>query len=87
MGGVTCRREVGLPVITLPSETWRSVIAVLRASGIVYMAEHADRLEREIDQHPPHATSVSLSLAGDIYLRSSNWARLQLDILLPPDDL
>jgi hypothetical protein len=74
-----------VPVISLPSETWRAVVDALRSDELpAYMAEHADRLERDIDRHPPDAPAVSLSLSDDVYLRSYNWARLQLDIPLPP---
>ena len=48
------------------------------------MREHADHLERLLDQHPPDAT-VRLSLNDDVYLRSYNWARVQLGIPLPVD--
>jgi hypothetical protein len=68
--------------VELPFETWRAVIDALRAKGLPYMLEHADHLERLLDQHPPDAI-VRLSLTDDVYLRSYNWARLQLGILLP----
>jgi hypothetical protein len=70
--------------IELPFETWRAIIAVLRQKGVPYMLEHADHLERHLDQHPPDAV-VRLSLTDDVYLRSYNWARVQLGIPLPVD--
>jgi hypothetical protein len=69
--------------IDLPFETWRAVINALRAKGLPSMLEHADHLERQLDQHPPDAM-VRLSLTDDVYLRSYNWARVQLGIPLPP---
>jgi hypothetical protein len=73
-------------VITLPWETWRAVIAVLREKGLPYMREHADLIERHLDQHAPDEAAVRLSLTDDVYLRSYNWARVQLGIPLPVDD-
>jgi hypothetical protein len=70
--------------VELPFETWRAVIDVLRAKGLPYMREHADLLERKLDEHAPDAV-VRLSLTDDVYLRSYNWARLQLGIALPAD--
>jgi hypothetical protein len=67
----------------LPFETWRAVIDALRAKGLPSMREHADHIERLLDQHPPDAM-VTLSLTDDVYLRSSNWARVELGIPLPP---
>jgi hypothetical protein len=60
--------------ITLPRVTWRAVIAALRAKGLPYVLEHADHLERQLDQHPPDAM-VRLSLTDDVFLRSCTWAR------------
>jgi hypothetical protein len=37
--------------ITRPWEGWRAVIAVLRVKGLPAMLEHADRLERQLEQH------------------------------------
>ena len=48
------------------------------------MLEHADYLERLLDQYPPDAL-VRLSLTDDVYLRSYNYARVELGIPLPPD--
>jgi hypothetical protein len=70
--------------IELPFETWRAVIDALRTKGLPYMREHADHIEHLLDQHPPDAV-VRLSLTDDVYLRSYNWARVQLGIPLPPD--
>lgn len=71
-------------MITLSWEDWRRVINVLREKGIPYMRDHADRLERALDQHAPDEPMVTLDLTDDVYLRSYNWARLQLGIPLPP---
>jgi hypothetical protein len=57
--------------VELPFETWRAVIDALRVQGLPYMREHADYLERLLDQHPPDAL-VRLSLNDDVYLRSYN---------------
>jgi hypothetical protein len=70
--------------VELPFETWRAVIDALREKGVPYMLEHADHLERQLDQHPPDAV-VRLSLTDDALLRSSNWACWQLGIRLPVD--
>ena len=69
--------------ITLSWGDWRSVIAVLREKGLAYMLTHADHIERVLEQHGPDEGRVTLSLADDIYLRSSNWACWQLRIPLP----
>jgi hypothetical protein len=37
--------------ITLPWETWRAVIAVLRAKALPSMLDHAGRLEQQREQH------------------------------------
>ena len=70
--------------ITLPWETWRAVIDVLRASELSYEVEHADLIERQLDHHAPDEPMVTLSLSDDVYLRSYNGARLELGIPLPP---
>jgi len=70
--------------ITLSWEDWRAVIAVLRDKQLPYMREHADHIERLLEQHGPDESRVRLSLADDVYLRSYNWARVQLAIPLPP---
>jgi hypothetical protein len=69
--------------ITLSWEDWRAVIAVLRATGLLYQTEHADHIERRLEQHGPDEAAVTLSLTDDVFLRSSNWARWQLGIPLP----
>jgi hypothetical protein len=69
--------------VELPFETWRAVIDALRTKGLPYMLEHADHIERLLHQHPPDAL-VRLSLTDDVYLRSYNWARVQLRIPLQP---
>jgi hypothetical protein len=65
--------------IELPWETWRAIIDALRSKGLPYMRKHADHLEQRLDQYPPDAM-VSLSLTDDVYLRSFNWARLELGL-------
>jgi hypothetical protein len=69
--------------ITLSWDDWRAVIAVLRASGLAYKRDHADHIERRLEQHGPDDAMVTLSLTDDVYLRSYNWARWQLGIPLP----
>jgi hypothetical protein len=49
------------------------------------MLEHADYLERHLEQHGPDEAMVRLSLTDDVFLRSSTWARVQLGIPLPQD--
>ena len=71
--------------IKLPWEDWRAVIAALREKGLPYMLEHADHIERLLEQHGPDETTVRLSLTDDVFLRSDNWARVQLGIPLPVD--
>jgi hypothetical protein len=71
--------------MTLPWETWRVVIAVLREKGRPYMLEHADALE-QFERHGQDEPSVRLSLTDDVFLRSSTWARWQLAIPLPVEE-
>ncbi len=71
--------------IELSWETWRAIIAVLREKALPYMLEHADYLERHLEQHGPGEPTVRLSLTDDVFLRSYNWARWQLGIPLPAD--
>jgi hypothetical protein len=72
--------------ITLSWEEWRAVIAALRAKALPSMLEHADHIERLLEQHGPDEPMVRLSLTDDVFLRSYNWARLQLGIPLPPSE-
>jgi len=74
-----------MTMIALSWEDWRAVIAVLRASGLAYKREHADQLERNLEQHGPDETTVPLSLTDDVFLRSYNWARWQVGIPLSPE--
>ena len=69
-------------MIELPWESWRAVIDALRAKGLPYMLEHADHIERLLERHGPDEPTVRLSLTDDVFLRSYNWARVQLGILL-----
>jgi hypothetical protein len=71
--------------IELPWEPWRSVTAALREKALPYMLEHADYLERLLQQHGSDEATVRLSLTDDVFLRSYNWARVQLGIPLPAD--
>ena len=71
--------------IELIWETWRDVIAILREKGLPSMTEHADSLERQLERHGPGEPTVRLSLTDDVFLRSYNWARWQLEIPLPVD--
>ena len=48
------------------------------------MRDHADHIEHLLEQHGPDEAMVTLSLTDDVYLRSSNGARLALGIPLPP---
>ena len=49
------------------------------------MLEHADHIERLLEQHGPGEPMVRLSLTDDVFLRSYTWARVQLGIPLPED--
>jgi hypothetical protein len=68
--------------ITLPWETWRTVIAVLREKGLPSMLEHATVIEAQLERHGPDESTVPLSLTDDVFLRSYNWARWRLGIPL-----
>jgi hypothetical protein len=61
--------------LTLPWETWRAVIAVLREKALPCLLEHPDALEQQLEQHPPDQLVVTLSLTDDLFLRSFNGAR------------
>jgi hypothetical protein len=64
-----------MKTITLPWETCCAVIDALRAKALPYMLDHADHIERLLDQHGPGEPTVRLSLTDDVYLRGYNWAR------------
>jgi hypothetical protein len=70
--------------ITLPCETWSAVSAVLHEKGPPYMLDHANIIERRLDQYAADEAKVHLSLTDDVYLRSANGARLHLGIPLSP---
>ena len=70
--------------IELPWEDWRAVIAVLRAKALPSMREHANIIERLLERDGADEPLVTLSLTDDVSLRSSNGARLELGIPLPP---
>jgi hypothetical protein len=40
-----------------------------------HSCEHADHIERLLERHGPDGSMVRLSLTGDVFLRSFNWAR------------
>jgi hypothetical protein len=76
-------RGTSKQAIELPWETWRDVIAVLREKALPSVPEHAIVIEEQLERHGPDEPIVRLSLTDDVFLRSYNWARLQLGIPLP----
>jgi hypothetical protein len=64
-----------MTAIELPWESWRAVIAVLRARPLPSMLERAGCLEQQLEQHGLDEPTVRLNLTDDIFLRSSTWAR------------
>ena len=60
-----------------------ALIAVLRTKALSSMLEHADSIERLLEQHAPDEAVITLNLIDDVFLRSYNWARWQLGIPLP----
>jgi hypothetical protein len=77
--------ENRMATITLPWETWRAVIAVLREKGLPSMLEHTNVVEQQLERHGPDEPTVRLSLTDDVFLRSYNWARWQLGMPLPAE--
>ena len=71
--------------ITLPWETWRAVIAVLRERTLPSMLEHADALEQQLERHGPDESTARLSLTEYVCLRSYTGVRWQLGITLSTD--
>jgi hypothetical protein len=69
--------------IELPWESWRAGIAVLREKDLPYMLDQANVIEERLERHGPDEAMVRLILTGDVFLRSYNWVRWQLGILLP----
>jgi hypothetical protein len=65
-----------------PWETWRAIIDFLRATGLGYAREHADELERALDETPAGVDPVRLGMSDDTYLRSYTFARWRLGIPL-----
>jgi hypothetical protein len=55
--------------ITLTWETWRAIIAVLRAKGLPSMLEHAALLELQLEQHEPDQAMASLDLTPGSWQR------------------
>lgn len=51
MPTMIARRIQSMTTITLPWETWRAVIAVLRAKGLPSMLEHANFIEQQLERH------------------------------------
>ena len=71
----------------LPCETWRAGIDVLRAKELPSMREHADHIERLLEQHGPEAAMVTLQPHRcRLSALSTNGARLALGIALPPTE-
>jgi hypothetical protein len=58
---------------------------MLREKALPSMLEHANVIEELLERHGPDEPMVRLSLTDDVFLRSDNWARLQLGIPLPVD--
>jgi hypothetical protein len=59
-------RHAVVPLVALPFETWRAVVATLREPGLPpWMAGHADRIERLPDGHGPGEAEVALNLSDD----------------------
>ena len=56
---------------------------MLREKGLPCMLEHANAIEEQLERHGPDEPAVRLSLTDDVFLRSYNWARVQLGIPLP----
>jgi hypothetical protein len=79
------RSLAAMNAVALSWEDWRAVVDVLRAKALPYMLEHADHIERLLEQHGPSEPIVRLSLTDDVFLRSYNWALVQLGIPLAPD--
>jgi hypothetical protein len=71
--------------MSLPWHTWCAVIAELREEALPSMLDDADRLEQQLAQHPPDPVIMPHSLIDDLFLRSCNWTRWPLGILLPMD--
>jgi hypothetical protein len=69
--------------IELPFDRWLAIIAYRRGTQLGYAHEHADRLERMLDETPPRVSSVRLSIDDDLSLRSLTLACLGLGIGLP----
>jgi hypothetical protein len=60
-------------------------MAVLRARTLPY-ARAFRQIERQFEQPPPDQHPVALSLTDDVFLRSFDWAHLQLGIPLPNEE-
>jgi hypothetical protein len=58
---------------------------VLREKALPSMREHANVIEARLERHGPGEATVRLSLTDEVFLRSSTWARWQLEVPLPAD--
>ena len=58
---------------------------MLREKALPYMLEHADLIEQQLGTHAPDQATVILHLTDNLFLRSFDWARVQLGIPLPVD--
>ena len=54
-----------MPTLALTWDAWGNVINSLRARGLLYMAEHAAKIMRQLGQHPADQAMVPLSLTDD----------------------
>ena len=55
-----------MSTIALPWETWRAIVAVLRAKDLTSMLEHADALEQRLEQHATNQAIVTLTLTAAV---------------------
>ena len=57
--------------ITLPWETWRAVIAMLRGTELSYAHDHADVIEGKLDQGTADQSLVHLAFTDAVSYRAS----------------
>ncbi len=69
--------------LDLSWEEWRAVIDFLRGTDLSYAHQHANIIERQLDQHPPDPPLVRLVLTDDVFYRSITLAAWRLGIPLP----
>jgi hypothetical protein len=77
-----------MPTITLSRTDWQQVIATLRETGLdheelTYMLVHAYWIEQLLETHGANELVVTLTLTGDVFHCSYNWARWRLGIPRP----